>query len=429
MSLSTPDAPRVRYAIADTHEATAQAGLRRMRTIATGLLLAMLGLLATSAALQATHPWLHWLRAFAEAGAIGAMADWYAVVALFRRPLGLPIPHTAIIPANKDRIGESLGQFVEQNFLTPENIVAKLEQHDTAKILARWLSYPGNSRVVAESIGEFIPGILNALTDDDAQRFFERTVLPPLLHLDAAKVAGKVIQILTAGGRHQALLDEGLAKLEAWANANRDLIKTKFGEASRFTPPVFDSYIVDRFVDGIVALLREVAGNPEHELRQRFDHAVGDLAHQLQTSEDYRERGKNLMREIAVHLRQEPYYRELWNDISGWLRADITRDSSLIREAIAGALVTLGQGLLDEPTLQRKLNAWWLETVEKTVVRQRHHISLLITEVVRSWDAEDVSRKIEMEIGKDLQYIRINGTLVGGTVGIALHALTRVVAI
>jgi len=207
------------------------------------------------------------------------------------------------------------------------------------------------------------------------------------------------------------------------------IIKTKFGEASRFTPPLFDSYVVDRFIDGIVALLREVAANPEHELRLRFDQAVSDLAQQLQTSEDYRQRGKDLMREIATHLQREPYYRELGNDISQWLRADIARDASLIRRAIASALVTLGQGLLDEPTLQRKLNAWWLQTVEKTVVQQRHHISLLITQVVRSWDAEDVSRKIEMEIGKDLQYIRINGTLVGGTVGIVLHALTRVIAI
>src|SRR5258705_10780345 len=222
-------------------DAARAAELRRVKALATLVLAGTLAVFITAKSLLHVHPVFGFVAAFAEAATIGGLADWYAVVALFRRPLGLPIPHTAIIPANKDRIGESLGQFVEQNFLTPENIVAKLEQHDTAKILARWLSDPGNSRVVAESIGEFIPGILNALTDDDAQRFFERTVLPPLLHLDAAKVAGKVIQILTAGGRHQPLLDEGLAKLEAWANANRDLIKTKFGEASRFTPPVFDS--------------------------------------------------------------------------------------------------------------------------------------------------------------------------------------------
>jgi uncharacterized membrane-anchored protein YjiN (DUF445 family) len=406
--------------------ATKQARLRRMRWLASSLLGAMVVLLLLSHSLQSAYPWLQWVRAFAEAGAVGALADWYAVVALFRRPLGLPLPHSAIVASNKDRIGESLGAFVEQNFLTPENIVERLAEHNTAKALAEWLANGANSRQVAAVVAGLTPGALNAIEDEDVRGFIDRTLTPQLLKLNFSGMAAKVLSALTEDNRHQALLDRGLRLVDDWLAANQGLIKAKVSEVSRYTPGFIDSFIVGRFVDGIRTLLHEIAINPHHELRLQFDNAVRDLIAELETSADYRKHGQALMREIVEHLTQESYYRYLWDKIRLRLQADLDSSQSLVRGYMADATVVVAKELLAEPAVQRKLNAWWLSLAEKLVQRYRHQISALITSVVKSWDAEEVATKLELEIGPDLQYIRINGTLVGGMAGILLHTLTYI---
>ena len=396
--------------------------LRRMQWLATSLLGLMLAILAMSAAYESRHPGLHWIRAFAEAGAIGALADWYAVTALFRYPLGLPIPHTAIVSRNKDRIGESLGDFVEQNFLTPENITAKLRQHDAAQALARWLAARRNSLAVASAVADFVPVMLSGLKDEEIRQFFDRTLTPQLLSLNVSRIAGNVLAMLTEGERHQVLLDRALQALERWLVAKQGLIEAKFSEASRYTPRGLDSYVVNKFRQGIVTLLHEVVENPRHELRQQFDQAVRDLIHDLMNSEEYRQKGQALLRKLVEHLQAEKFYRLLWDDVRRRVQADLESEPSLIKEHIASALTVLGEALLEEAGVRQKLNEWWLDAIHKVVVRFRHQISGLITDVVKSWDAEEVSRAVELEIGRDLQYIRINGTLVGGMVGLLLHA-------
>jgi uncharacterized membrane-anchored protein YjiN (DUF445 family) len=402
--------------------------LRRMQWLATLLLASMLVLLAISAAWQLRYPWLHWVQAFAEAGTIGAMADWYAVTALFRRPLGLPVPHTAIIPTHKDRIGETLGEFVQQNFLTPENIIAKLRHADAAKALAEWLAVRENSFAVASAVADFIPALLKGLEDREVRHFLDRSLTPQLLSLNVSRIAGDILTLLTRDDRHHVVLDRALQALERWLLEKEELIEAKFGEESPFTPRVVDRYVVNKFVQGIIALLHEVVENPAHELRGQFDQGVQTLIQNLMNSEEYRRKGQELMQELVEHLRTEDLYRSLWEEVRGRLTADLQSDSSVIKGYIAAALAALGDHLLDEPGVRRKLNAWWLETVRQIVVRFGDQISALISEVVKSWDADEISHKVELEIGKDLQYIRINGTLVGGAVGLLLHAGMRLAA-
>lgn len=404
-----------------------QSRLRRMRWLATSLLGLMLVLLALSALYQARHPWLAWTLAFAEAGAVGAMADWYAVTALFRRPLGLPIAHTAIIPANKDRIGETLGDFVERNFLTPENIIAKVRQYDAARSLAQWLSERGNSAAVASALADFIPAVLSGLTDDGVRRFLDRALTPQLLRINVARAAGHGLSALVEHERHQALLDWALRAAQGRLIAWQPLIEAKFGEASPYTPRLVDHYVVSKFVQGAIALSREVIDDPQHELRGQFDQAVRALIDDLLHSERYRRTGKVLLRRLVRHVQTESFYQSLWDDVRSRVAADLQSDSSLIRRHIADALTALGERLLEAPGVREKLNAWWIEAARLAAQRFRHQISGLITDVVKSWDAEQISREIELEIGKDLQYIRINGTLVGGAVGLLLHA-GRVIA-
>ena len=412
----------------DALAAGKHAKVRRTKWLASSMLLAMLGLLALSAAYRDAHPWLDWVHAFAEAAAVGAIADWFAVTALFRHPLGLPIPHTAIIPKNKDEIGTSLGQFVEHNFLTPDNVIRKLEQRNLARAGADWLAVPEHSEQVAKRVCAQIPLLLEKLEDKDLQRLLDRAITPQLERLDLARVAGEALDMLTADSRHQALLDQGLKALDVWLSDNRLLIQAKFSETSKYTPVVLDNYIANRFVDGVLSLLHEVAANPQHELRSRFDQATREFIGKLKTSPEYQQRGEAIKRDLLTHLRREQYYRELWAALKSRVLADLAGDRSVFREHVAAALMAVANALRDDAALQHKLNGWTLQALEGLMVRHRHQVSLLITDVVKSWDAREVSERVEMEIGKDLQFIRINGTVVGGMVGVLLHGAARLAA-
>jgi uncharacterized membrane-anchored protein YjiN (DUF445 family) len=405
-----------------------RARVQQMKWLALALLISMLVVLLLSAAYRAAHPWLAWTYAFAEAAAVGAIADWFAVTALFRHPLGLPIPHTSIIPRNKDRIGESLGRFVEQNFLTPDNVIAKLAERNIARTIADWLAEKVNSRDVAIRACSLIPPLIQKLDDDDVRRFLDQVVTSQLERLDVARATGHILDVLTAANRHQQLLDQGLKALDTWLSGNRALIKEKFGEASLYTPGFLDTYIVNRFVDGILNLLHEIAEDPGHEMRRRFDLATRDFIHELKTSDIYRKRGRELAHQILAHLQQGNYYRSLWRQVTQRIVDDIAAPNSALVDHVAGALVAAASALREDDALQRKLNAWSLGALQKLMLRHRRQVSLLISDVVRSWDAKEVSAKVEMEIGRDLQYIRLNGTFVGGVVGVVLHGAVQLTA-
>ena len=411
----------------DPTQALKRARLRGMQRLATSLLGVMLLLLVLSVVYRDAHPAMEWLQAFAAAASVGAIADWFAIVALFHHPLGLPLPHTAIVPRNKDRIGESLGHFVEHNFLTVENVVRKLEQRSLSQAAADWIANEQNADDVARQVCALVPGTLTALDDEDVRRLFHRMLTSQLEKLDVASIGSAVLTVLTSGGRHQALLDRGLHMLELWLLQNQDAITRRFGDASKYTPRVFDAFIVKKFVAGVVALLREVAADRDHEIRRQFDQATQDFIDRLNTSAEYREHADAFKRELLAHLERENYYQLVWDDIKARLREDVGSDNSLIKGHIKEALVRLGSGLRDDLGLQHKLDAWLMQLIEDMLVRHRHQVSILITDVVKGWDARELTRKIELEMGRDLQYIRINGTLVGGLVGLTLHAITSLI--
>lgn len=410
----------------DPHAELKHARLRYMQRLATALLVAMLILLALSASFKTAYPWLHWVQAFAAAATVGAIADWFAVVALFHHPLGLPFPHTAIVPANKDRIGASLGHFVEHNFLTPANVIREMERRNLTMVAAVWLADRANVDKVTARVCSLIPAALNTLGDHDFRRFIDRAVAPQLAKLNVARIAGDILTVLTAGGRHQALLDRALRAGEGWLVANQEMIKAKFSAASKYTPGILDHYIVNKFVAGIVALLHEVASDSAHPIRRQFDALTNEFILKLKTSPDYHAQGEALKREFLQHLEREDYYTIVWDDIKQRILADLADDHSVLRAHVAETISKLASGLRNDHVLQARLNAWLLQALETLLVRHGHQVSRLITEVVSGWDAREVGKKMELEIGKDLQYIRISGTLVGGTVGLLLHAIIGV---
>jgi uncharacterized membrane-anchored protein YjiN (DUF445 family) len=394
-----------------------------MQWLATLLLCAMLALLIASTALQSAYPWLHWVRAFAEAGTVGAFADLFAVVALFRHPLGLPIPHTAIIPSNKDRIADNLGRFAVSQFFTRENVRRQLESSGLTIRLAQWLADPATRRTASQFMVHKVPAVLKAIEDEAGERLLHE-VGRRLATIEISSIAGGLVFLLTRDNRHQAILDRALQALEQWLIANDGVVKAKFSQASAYTPGFFDNYIVERLVEGMVALLRDVAVNPDHEIRSGFHRLTVDLIDQLNTSGTSRRRGQEIFGEVIDDLATSGTLLMAWRAIKAHILVRLDSDPKAVEQACESALACLSDGFLKKPSVQRALDPWLIEALEELVLSQRHRLAGLVTSAVGSWSPQEVARKVEIEIGRDLQYIRINGTLVGGAIGLILHAVT-----
>jgi uncharacterized membrane-anchored protein YjiN (DUF445 family) len=396
--------------------------LHRARLLASAILCAALALLAISSHFASGRPWLAWVEAFAEAAAVGGIADWYAVVALFRRPFGLPIPHTAIIPQNKNAIGDGLGEFVAEHLLTPENVAAKLGRFDIAGRAAAWLAVPANAEGVAATLLGFVPAFLRAPDDADLRGFFEAHVTPQLLRLDVARFAARCLELLADTGLQREGLDRGLEAFERWLGANEETIRARFAKASRFTPAPLDAYIVKKFMEGIRGLIREVTADPAHPIRGQVDAALAAFVRNLDQSPRHRDAVRARLRAVLDRYAADAGIRVFRERLAGRIAADLARTDSTLRRSGAAFLTAVARGILNDAAVLGRLNGALVRFVRSLTAEHRREIAMLIAEVVKGWDASEVSRKIELAIGKDLQYIRINGALVGGVAGIVLHA-------
>lgn len=401
--------------------------LQRMRRLATGLLLAMVAVFIAARIAEVSVPWFGYIRAFAEAAMVGALADWFAVTALFRHPLGLPIPHTAIIPRNKDRLGASLGTFVQSNFLSPEILSDKIASWNIAGRVSEWLADPDNSSMVADKIVGAIPDVLTALNDDDVNHFIEVNITSRLRAVEVAPLAGNILQTLTANNKHQALFDAALRLAAGLLERNRELIRHKIREESPWYVPGFvDTKIYEKIISRAEQTLADVNADPEHELRRQFHRATHEFIENLRTSVEYRERGEQLKEDLLNHPIVQQYFSRVWSDVKNKLLSDVARPDSAIREHIRRAVAGFGESLSRDEAMRDKINGWIRDAAISVLSTRRTEIAALISDTVRRWDAETVTRKMELQVGKDLQYIRINGTIVGGLVGLLIYTLSEI---
>jgi uncharacterized membrane-anchored protein YjiN (DUF445 family) len=394
--------------------------LRRNRLLATGLLLAAAA--AFFATRFAPEPgfWLRLLRAGAEAAVVGGLADWFAVTALFRHPLGLPIPHTAIIPHSKDRIGEGFGDFVERNFLAPEIIAARLRSLEPGRRFAGWLAQPENAVRVADQLSEALPYVTDSLGDPAIRDFVTRSFGEQLKELDLAPLSGRLIALFTASSQYDALFDRAIDAAQATLAANADRIYTIVEERSRWwVPRTVNRRVATALIEGIEEVLDELR-LPDGEARRRFRDAIEELAVNLVASPERRRRFNEAKDRLIEHPQMQAWLAGVWDELRRVVLSDLAAPASRTREAARTALLTLGRTLAADAAMQRRLDAT-IEDVALAVVPWRGQIGALITEVVRGWDARTLTRRLELAIGSDLQYIRMNGTLVGACVGCALY--------
>jgi uncharacterized membrane-anchored protein YjiN (DUF445 family) len=399
-----------------------RARLLRIKIIATGLLPIMAVLFALSAHFKTQYPMLAWLEAFSEAAMVGGLADWFAVVALIRHPAGIPLPHTAIIPHNKDRIGAQLGVFVEQNFLTPENITEKLTKLDLAETVMSWFSDPENSRRAVSASRAYVPLVVDVVDEPDIERVVSRVVSEEIDRLDFARTGASLVSTMTRRGRHQRLLDELLPVVTAWLNDNRKYVKSRFAKKSVLTPPWVDTYIVNSLVDGVIDLLDEIGRNPQHEMRLALDAYLQEFAAQLEQDPELAKKAEDVKAAIIHGREVETAISAAWHSIRNRVNAPASGPETANEAWFADVLTRIARGILIDRALLDRMNSNIIKIINAGLAHFTHTFAELIEDIVQRWDTDEVTEKVELELGPDLQFIRLNGTFIGGLAGVALHA-------
>jgi uncharacterized membrane-anchored protein YjiN (DUF445 family) len=404
------------------------ADLRRMRAIALLLLVLMSVVFIATTATRASWPWLPYLRAFAEAGMVGATADWFAVVALFRHPLGIPIPHTGIVPNNKHRIGAALGRFITNNFLAPNVAHEQLLRVDVVGLLARWINDPGNTSQIMQFLRRALPQALKSLRRPELAEFLGVTAQRGIEAIPAAPLASKILAVVWAGGAAQTAIERALEFGEASLVRHKPEINRIVAEhSSRWIPSWIDNMIAERVMAGLLSTMREMR-DPNHPWRLDLRQAVEKLIADLSTDPEKLALGEKMKGELLANPLFIEQAKALWAEIEQGLQSDLGRHTETIAEAFEVGLRSLGKWLNDNADPRSSLNRRIRLAVLRVLLPRRAEIGAYVAQVVQKWDNATLVNRIELQVGKDLQYIRINGTLVGGLVGLLLFVVSKWIA-
>lgn len=403
--------------------------LRRVKIIATSSLVACFIVLIAARAFASDIPSLAIVAAFAEAAMIGGLADWYAVVALFRRPLGLPIPHTAIIPSNQDRIAENLGAFIEENFLAPGPVAQKLKGVDFAAAIVEWLSDRERSHGLAKFLARLAPQILSAINDTGLKDFAADRVAKQLKQTDLSPMVMELLTGITKQGQHQQLLDEIVGALHKFLN-NEDAVEAIRKRVSEELPSVLivfraDEAILKRILKTASALLNEVKDDKDHELRHEFEDFFRKYIRRLKRSKAFASQIERMKNQVLDRPELATIADQMWVSLQEFVTADSQADQSIIVDTLTNLFVDMAHSLEAEPHLRRDINLGMVATLSTFVAAQKHNISTFVAEQVKSWDFEQLTLLIEANVGKDLQFIRFNGMIIGGIAGVTLHLITE----
>ena len=400
------------------------AELRRMRGLATALLVLMAVIFVAASYLVGRWPWLGYVQAFVEAAMVGACADWFAVVALFRHPLGIPIPHTAIVPRNKLRIGDAIGRFIDRNFLAPSVVTQRLAAIDAVGWWTRYLARPENAALVAYRTAGALAPIVELLEREPIHALLCRATEHGLREIPASLLAGRILEVLKESGQLVVLIDRAIAFAETTLARNEELVRAKVAQHSVWWIPKWvDERMTDRVMTGARKSLSELKAE-DHPWRGQLLGVVDDLIRRLASDPELIAQGERLKEEILENPAVAAWIDALWRDLEGLLK-DNAVGSAVLEAQIERALASFARSLGEDDALRRTLNGWLQRAIELTVVSHRTEIGDYIASVVKRWDDRTLVRRMELTFGKDLQYVRINGTLVGGLVGLLIYVATR----
>jgi len=412
-------------------EAEKLAALNRTKAVAAAALALCVAVFLAAKSLEARWPWVSIVAAFAEAATIGGLADWYAVVALFKRPLGLPIPHTAIIPANQNRIADNLGRFIEANFLAPAAVRAKLKEVDFASLVSDWLSEPRRAAGLSTFVARLVPQGMQAIEQSGLTGFLGRRVTEQLGRIDVAPLVADLLASFTEDSRHQKLFDEFIKVVGRFLNdgealaAMRDKIREEL--PSLFNLFRADAYLLRKIVSSAGSMLDEVVADPDHPLRHEFDRFVASSIAKLRQSSEYADRAEQLKQDFLRRPALAGLAAEMWQGLRAFVEQDMRGTDSAIRTHMSAMFVDIGRHLASDPAIRSEMNQGFVVALATFVEGQKSGVSAFIADQVKRWDLAQLTRLVEINIGRDLQYIRFNGMLIGGLAGLVLHLVERLI--
>ncbi|MET0189296.1 MAG: DUF445 domain-containing protein [Pseudonocardia sediminis] len=372
--------------------------------------------------------WAGYVRASAEAGMVGALADWFAVTALFRHPLRIPIPHTAIIPRKKDMIGDSLGDFVGENFLSEAVVRDKLDRVGISSRVGTWIAQTENADRVTAELTAAARGIVTVLRDEDVQNVLETVVVRKLLEVPVGPPLGKALEGVLADGAHKRLVDLVCDRAYDWVADNEEMVMRVVHErAPSWTPRFVDEMVADKLFAEVRGFAWNVKNDPEHPLRHAVDRYLSEFATDLQSDPATIERAEQVKRQVVEHPEVQHFIGRAWTVVKSMVLDAAEDPTNELRLRVRDALVGLGRRIEGDDELRGKIDGWVADAAGYVVRHYRHEITTLITETVARWDAEETSKKIELQVGRDLQWIRINGTVVGALAGLVIYTVSELI--
>jgi uncharacterized membrane-anchored protein YjiN (DUF445 family) len=413
-----------------SNEQDKQRDLRRMKTVALAFLLGAAVVYVVARLYEdptgSTAPWVGYVRAMAEASMVGALADWFAVTALFRHPLGLPIPHTAIIPRKKDALGENLGDFVGANFLSDDVVRDKLRRVQAGARLGRWLAQPRNAERATAELSTAVRGVVTVLRDEDVQAVLENALVKRLVEQPWGPPLGRLLGQLLTDGAHHKLVDLVAERAYEWVRDNHGaVLRVVSQRLPGWSPRFVDELVADKLYSEVLAFAWAVHTEPDHPMRKAVDTFLMEFAQDLRTDPATIERAESVKQQVLAHPEVQTMVGSAWGTAKKMLLEAAEDPSSELRRRVRDGLVVLGLRLVADPELRAKVDTWLEGAASYVVSNYQGEIITLITDTVQRWDADETSRKVELQVGRDLQFIRINGTVVGALAGLAIHTVSH----
>jgi uncharacterized membrane-anchored protein YjiN (DUF445 family) len=406
-----------------------QPGAAGMKAAATGLLVLMAGVFITARQFEAAYPWVGYVKAFAEAAMVGGLADWFAVTALFRHPLGLPIPHTAIIPRNKDRIGEALANFLRENFLVAPVVARRMRNIDLAGAVGRFLQAPqGQETRIRHGASRLLADLFESLDDERLGGLVKTSIANRIRKMEVSPLLGHALASAINEDRHVPMLEATIRWTARALDANEGLIRDMVHKRANWVLKLagLDAKLADAIVDGLRKLTADMHTDPAHPVRIKIEQALADLANDLQTKPETREKVEEIKLQLLDNKSVSLWLDTLWQrGREAMIKAARNPDAAMAGK-LGEVLQSMGQSLESDPRLKGAINMFARRAVSGMAASYGGSIVKLVSETVRRWDAQTITDRLETTVGRDLQYIRINGTLVGGLVGVVLHALDAI---
>jgi len=404
----------------------AQPGAAGMKLAATGLLLVMAAVFVAARALEPRYPWLAFIKAFAEAAMVGGLADWFAVTALFRHPLGLPIPHTAIIPRNKDRIGEALATFIRDNFLIPSVVARRMRNIDVAGAVGRFLQTPASEGTrIRAGASRLIADIFESLDDERLGGIVKGAVASRIRKMEVSPLLGHALASAINEDRHVPMLEAAIRWTARALDANEPLIREMVHKKANWVLKLagLDAKLADAIVDGLRKLTLEMSTDPAHPVRMKIEEALAQLANDLQTRPETRERVEAIKEQLLDNRSVSLWIDAVWQKGREAIIRAARNPDAVLAGKLGEVLKSMGTTLESDPRIRAAINQFTRRAVVGLSASYGSSMVRLVSDTVRTWDARTVTERLEAAVGRDLQYIRINGTLVGGLVGVVIHLL------